>query len=305
MFTRLAGASLAVVLLAGATACGSDSSGSSPSSSSAAGSSGGAAATCATGSITASGSTALLPLVQKAADAYKTKCSGALITVSGGGSSAGLANVASGTSDIGDSDVPAKNAKSIDPSAIQDHQVAIVVFAVAVNQGAGVTNLSTAQIQDVFGGKVTNWKSVGGADVPVSLYLRKPGSGTRLSFDKIVMKGKTESGTPAGVVDSTQQLLTQLTAAPGGVSYAAASSIRAGSGVVAASIDGHAATADAVRGGSYPLYAHEHMYTKAGGASPLADSFIKFILAGFQQDQVSTLGFLPVATQSTPSDADK
>ena len=303
MFTRLAGVSVATVLLAAATACGSDNS-ASPSSSSVSSTQAGAAA-CASGSITASGSTALLPLVQKAADAYKLKCSGASITVSGGGSSAGLANVASGTSDIGDSDVPAKNAKSIDPSSMQDHQVAIVVFAIAVNQGAGVTKLTTAQAQDVFSGKVTNWKDVGGANVPVSLYLRKPGSGTRLSFDKIIMKGTGESGTPAGVVDSTQQLLTQLASAPGGVSYAAASSVRAGSGVVAVSIDGNAASADAVKGGSYPFYAHEHMYTKAAGAAPLADAFINFIRGDFQKDQVAALGFLPVATQAIPSDADK
>ncbi|GAC1337870.1 MAG: phosphate ABC transporter substrate-binding protein PstS family protein [Candidatus Dormibacteria bacterium] len=305
MFTRLAGPILGVLLLAAGTACGSDNSGSSASSSNAPGSAGSGSAACGSGSVTASGSTALLPLVQKAADAYKAKCPGASITVSGGGSSTGLANVASGTSDIGMSDVPAKNAKSIDPASLQDHQVAVVVFAVAVNQAAGVTNLTSTQVKNIFSGKVANWKDVGGANVPVTLYLRKPGSGTRLAFDDIVMKGTAESGSPAGVTDSTQQLLTQLAGAPGGVSYAAASSISPGAGVAAVSVDGHAATADAVKSGSYPIYSHEHMFTKAGGASPLTTAFIKFILGDFQKNEVTALGFLPVATQSAPSDADR
>ena len=300
MLTRLAETTVAAVLLAGVTACGSSNS-APPSSSGAAGSGG-----CATGSITASGSTALLPLVQKAGDAYQARCTGASITVSGGGASTGLADVPSGTSDIGDSDVPAKDAKSIDPSTIRDHQVAIVVFSVAVNQAAGVTNLTTAQVRDIFSGKVSNWKAVGGADVPISLYLRKPGSGTRLSFDKIIMKGRAESGSPAGVVDSTQQLLSLLAVAPGGVSYSAASSISPGGAVIAVSLDGHPATDDAVKSGAYGFYSHEHMYTKTSGSSPLAESFIAYIVGeDFQSQQLTALGFLPAATQATPSEADK
>src|SRR5258708_837581 len=114
------------------------------------------AAACATGSVTASGSTALQPLVAKAATLYQAKCTGATITVSGGGSSVGLSNVASGVSDIGDSDVPVSNAKTIDPTTVKDHQVAIVVFAVIVNPATGVTGLTSTQVQDVFSANLTN-----------------------------------------------------------------------------------------------------------------------------------------------------
>ncbi len=59
------------------------------------------------------------------------------ITVSGGGSSAGLSAVNGGTSDIGDSDVPATAAPGVNQANLQDHQVAIVVFTVVANSGPG------------------------------------------------------------------------------------------------------------------------------------------------------------------------
>jgi phosphate transport system substrate-binding protein len=260
---------------------------------------------CATGSITASGSTALQPLVQKAAEAYMAKCTGSTITVSGGGSSTGLSNVASGTSDIGDSDVPVSNTPTIDATSLKDHQVAIAVFAIITNPGAGVSNLTTAQVRDVFSGKVTNWKDVGGANVPVTLIERKPGSGTRLAFDKDIMQGTAESTTPAQTQDSTQLVLSGVADKnlPGAVSYVAVGS--ANSTVTIVSLDGSAPNADNVKNGKYHYFSHEHMYTKTTG-SPLAESFIGFILSpDFQSTTVSQLGYLPVNTTTEQSLADK
>jgi phosphate transport system substrate-binding protein len=298
---------LAVPAVAGLAlaACGStdnNSTGSSPSSASSAAPT---VAPCATGSITASGSTALQPLVQKAAEAYQAKCSGATITVSGGGSSTGLSNVASGATDIGDSDVPVSNAPAVDASTLKDHQVAIAVFAVITNPGAGVSNLTTAQVRDVFSGKVTNWKGVGGKDVPVSLIERKPGSGTRLAFDKDIMQGTAESTTPAQTQDSTQLVLTAVADKnqPGAVSYVAVGS--ANSTVTVVSLDGSAPTADNVKSGKYKYFSHEHMYTKTS-SSALAESFISFILTPeVQNTTVTQLGYLPVSTTQEQSLADK
>jgi phosphate transport system substrate-binding protein len=298
---------LAVPAVAGLAlaACGStdnNSTGSSPSSASSATPT---VAPCATGSITASGSTALQPLVQKAAEAYQAKCSGATITVSGGGSSTGLSNVASGATDIGDSDVPVSNAPAVDASTLKDHQVAIAVFAVITNPGAGVSNLTTAQVRDVFSGKVTNWKGVGGKDVPVSLIERKPGSGTRLAFDKDIMQGTAESTTPAQTQDSTQLVLTAVADKnqPGAVSYVAVGS--ANSTVTVVSLDGSAPTADNVKSGKYKYFSHEHMYTKTS-SSALAESFISFILTPeVQNTTVTQLGYLPVSTTQEQSLADK
>ncbi len=297
---------LAVPAVAGLAlaACGSDNGGGAASSSSTSSStSTTTTAACQSGTITASGSTALQPLVSKVAQLYQAKCPGATITVSGGGSSVGLSNVASGVSDIGDSDVPVSNAKSIDPSTVTDHQVAIVVFAVVVNPQTGVTGLTSSQISDIFTGKVTNWKSVGGKDLPVTLIERKPGSGTRLSFDKVMLNGGQEAANPASTQDSTQLVLQGVAGAPGGVSYIGVSS--ANSSVVPVSIDGAKPDAADVTSGKYKLWSHEHMYTKTT-ASPLAQAFIDYILSSeVQSGAVTELGYLPISTTKEQSAADK
>jgi phosphate transport system substrate-binding protein len=258
--------------------------------------------TCATGTSTASGSTALLPLAQKAATDYAAKCPGGTITVSGGGSSTGLANVAAGTSDIGNSDVPVTDAPSIDASTVTDHQVAIVAFAIIVNPKTNVTNLTLKQAQDVFSGKVTNWKDVGGADVPVTLIERKPGSGTRLSFDKCVMRGTAESTTPSSTQDSTQLVVQGVTGADGGTSYVGLASVGT---TTPLSLDGVKPDASTVKAGTYPFWSHEHMYTKGAG-STLAQSYIDYILTdAFQSGELTTLGFLPLSTTTAQSLADK
>jgi phosphate transport system substrate-binding protein len=266
-------------------------------------SSGAKAFSCATGTATASGSTALLPLAQKAATDYAAKCPGGTITVSGGGSSTGLANVAAGTSDIGDSDVPVTDARTIDASTVTDHQVAIVVFAVVVNPKTGVQDLTLKQVQDLFAGTVTNWKDVGGKDLPVTLIERKPGSGTRLTFDKTIMKGTGESATPASTQDSTQLVLQGVAGADGGVSYLAASS--ADQTVTAVTLEGQKPDGDSVKAGKYPFFSHEHMYTKGAG-STVAQSFINYILSDtFQNGALTTLGFLPLSTTTEQSLADR
>ena len=296
------------------SACGSSSSSSSSSSPAGAGSSSSAStesssasvvtSTCATGSLSLSGSTALQPLAQKAATDYQAKCAGSTITVSGGGSSTGLTNVAGGTSDIGDSDVPVSNAKAIDPTTVTDHQVAVVIFAVIVNPKAGITSLSTQQVQDVFSGKDTNWSQAGGANVPITLIERKQGSGTRVSFDKDVMAGTPESTSPASTQDSTSLVLQGVAGADGGTSYVNVASAKSGSGVDPASIDGVAPTAANVTSGSYKFYAHEHMYTKGAG-SAIAQDFINFLLTPSYADTIKAQGFIPVSSSIGPSAADQ
>ncbi|HEY6377779.1 MAG TPA: phosphate ABC transporter substrate-binding protein [Candidatus Dormibacteraeota bacterium] len=257
--------------------------------------------TCATGSLSASGSTALQPLVQAAVSAYQAKCPGATITVAGGGSSTGLGNVAHGISDIGNSDVPVSFAKTIDASTVTDHQVAVAQFAVIANPKTGVTNLTLAQIQQVFSGQVTNWKAVGGNDVPVTLIERKPGSGTRLTFDTDVMNGTTESATPAATQDSTTLVVQGVLAADGGVSYATVGS--AGS-LTIVTIAGSTPSVGDINSGKYPFFSHEHMYTKGTG-SALAQDFINFMMS--KQFEATVLGqhYVPTSEITVQSKVDK
>src|SRR5271170_4438705 len=98
--------------------------------------------------ISAAGSTALQPLVQAAAEAYQEANPDVKISVTGGGSRTGLALVASKSVDLGDSDIQAPAGQG----DLIDHRVAVVGFSVIVNPAAGITDLTTKQIQDIFSG---------------------------------------------------------------------------------------------------------------------------------------------------------
>jgi phosphate transport system substrate-binding protein len=265
------------------------------------------AAACVNGSITASGSTALLPLAQKASTDYHAQCAGATITVSGGGSSAGLSNVSGGTSDIGDSDVPATAAPGVNAANLQDHQVAIVVFTIVANTGAGIGNLNTQQAQDIFSGKVTNFSQVGGRNQAITLIERKAGSGTRYTFDKCVMGSVPESTTPAAQEDSTQLVMQAVSSQPGAVSYVGTASLAGASNVTAVKLIGANPDGPSVASGAYTFFAHEHMYTRKSPAPPpLAQSYIDFIMApGYQSSGVSQAGFYSVSTTTRQSAADR
>jgi ABC-type phosphate transport system substrate-binding protein len=93
---------------------------------------------CVDGTITAGGSTALQPLVEAAAQAYTAACPSSTINVEGGGSGTGLASVASGAFDIGDSDIFAEEKLATpDAAALVDHQVVRQGWVMVTNVDVG------------------------------------------------------------------------------------------------------------------------------------------------------------------------
>jgi phosphate transport system substrate-binding protein len=229
---------------------------------------------CVTGSITASGSTALAPLVKAVATSYQGKCSGATITVNLGGSKTGLSQVQSGAVDIGNSDVKADPATQSD---LVDHQVAVVIFAMIVNKGVGVTNLTTDQIKGIYAGTTTNWNQVGGGNIPIVVVSRPASSGTRATFSKYVIGGpETVSGPSSLTTDSTGTVITNVAQNAGAVGYAATGPAMKEAGITLLSIDGNAPTADNTKSNTYKFWNIEHMYTK-GPATGLAQAFIDYM----------------------------
>ena len=146
-----------------------------------------------TGSITAAGSSALKPLVDDAADMFIEKYPDVSITIDAGGSGEGLKQVSEGTVNIGNSDVEA-SAKLDEAQAkeLVDHQVCVVTMAPIVNNDVkegGVEDLTKQQLIDIFTGKTTNWKEVGGPDESIVLVTRPTSSGTRATFQKYALDG--------------------------------------------------------------------------------------------------------------------
>src|SRR5450759_3567523 len=137
--------------------------------------------------LTVNGSTTILPIAEVAAEMFHEQNPGLSVLVSGVGSSAGIESVTNGTCDIGTS------SRELTPQektlGLVDTPVAFDAIAVIVNPANSVKALTKQQAADIFEGKITNWKQVGGPNEPIGLVNRDEASGTRDAFSKIVLGG--------------------------------------------------------------------------------------------------------------------
>jgi phosphate transport system substrate-binding protein len=258
-----------------------------------------------TGTVQVSGSSALQPLVNAAKEKFEATHKGVSIEVSAGGSKKGLADVASGAVQIGDSDIFAAPDQK---EALVDHRVAVVGFAAMANKGKfneKVPALAMADMAKVFAGDTKNWKDVGGAAQPIVVINRSPNSGTRAVFGSIVLGGDKfmESQTE----DNSGALVTKLKQTTGAISYLALSfadpelvtfGLKTDAGVVEA-------TPASITAGNYPIWSYEHMYTK-GQPTGVAKEFLDYMTSPeFQENVLPTVkGFIPVTQMKVSRDKD-
>jgi phosphate transport system substrate-binding protein len=254
---------------------------------------GGGAPACTSGSITAAGSTALQPLVDKAGKDYVAACPGAQIQVQGGGSGTGLTQVSQGAVQIGNSDVTAESKKI---TGLTDHIVAKQGWIMVVNPDvSGVTNLTTQQATDVWTGRITNWKDLGGPDETIVLILRPESSGTRTTFKNIVLGGQAEATGQALTEDSNGAVVTAVAGTPGSTSVIGFAYFSDNQGKVSGlQLDGIDASVDNMANGTYKLAAEGHMYTK-GEPDGLTRSFLDYMVGPqVQGTTVPSLHYAPV-----------
>lgn len=245
------------------------------------------------GKVTVSGSSALLPLAKDAAQKFKAKNDQVSITLNAGGSGTGLKQVSEGSVDIGNSDVFAKEKLPEAKAAeLVDHKVAVTVMAPVVSKeiGTNVKSLTKAQLQDIFTGKVTNWKDVGGPDEAVVLITRPSTSGTRALFTKYALDGKEELSNKSMETDDSGTLVQTVSQTKGAIGYVALSYLMNNNTVTPLAIDGVEPTLDNVYNGKYPVWGYEHMYTK-GEATGAVKAFIDFIMSKDYSADIEKQGY--------------
>ncbi|HKS38020.1 MAG TPA: PstS family phosphate ABC transporter substrate-binding protein [Verrucomicrobiae bacterium] len=186
----------------------------------------GATAVAHAGSITVKGSDTLVILAQKWAEVYMGKNPATKIQVTGGGTGTGFAALQNQQTDLCNASRKIR-AKEIE-NCIKafgkrptEYKVALDGLSVYVSADNPTKELTIDQLEQIFTGKVRNWKDVGGPNAPITVYSRENSSGTYEFFKEHVLKGK-DFAASAQTMPGTAAVLQAVAKDKNGIGYGGA-----------------------------------------------------------------------------------
>jgi phosphate transport system substrate-binding protein len=161
-------------------------------------------------------------------------------------------------------------------------------IAVVVNPQNRVVNLSTDQVRDIFNGKISNWKEVGGNDVPITVVSREAGSGTRSSFEQIV--GNINLKRDALIQDSNGTIRETVANDANSIGYLSHGLIN--EKIKALKVDNQECTTESIIAGNYKIVRPIFLLVK-GNLEGEIKNFIDYILSDEGQKTIKADGLLP------------
>ena len=257
-------------------------------------------------SLQIKGSDTMVNLGQAWAESFNKKNPGVNVAVTGGGSGTGIAALISGTADIAECSriMKEKEIQQAEKNGITpvEFKVALDGLAVVVNPNNPVSQLTIAQLRDIFTGKITNWKEVGGKDLEIVILSREVNSGTHVYFKEHVLRGGNEKGPEefapsALLMPSSQAIADEVAQNPNAIGYYGMGYISPKQKAIAVSKgDGQSyiePTMENVKSGKYPISRPLLMYTK-GNPQGAVKQFIDYVLSDEGQEIVKTIDFVPI-----------
>lgn len=241
------------------------------------------------GKIDIAGGTAHIPVMTEAAKRIMTVNPDIRINVEGGGTGVGVQKAGEGLVDIGNT------GRALSEDEIAKYGLVSFAFAVdgvtvVLNPANGVKDLSAAQVQDIFAGKITNWKDVGGADAAITLYSRDEASGTREVFwGKMLKKGAIADN--ANIVASNGAMKVAVAQDANAIGYMSIGFVDAS--VKAPTLEGVEPSQDNAKSGAYKVARKLFMNTK-GEPQGLTKMFIDYVTSPECADIIAKAGYIPL-----------
>lgn len=245
-------------------------------------------------SIVIKGSTTVLPVAQGTLEAFMKAHPGVQMSLSGGGSGEGIKALIDKTTDI------ATSSRDIKPSEIElaksrgvnpvEHVVAFDAIIPVVHPTNKVSNLTTDQLSQIYQGKITNWKEVGGEDLKIVVISRDSSSGTFESWDHFVMK-KAKVTPRAQMLASNGALVTAVAKNRFAIAYLGIGYLN--KSVKPLQVNGVTASVQTAMSKEYPLSRELYMYTNGEPTGDVA-KYLAFVKSAQGQAVVAKEGFVPL-----------
>lgn len=243
------------------------------------------------------GSDTVLPLSQKEAEAYGKK--GGKVSVTGGGSGVGIAALMDGSTDIAQSSRKIKFTEKTKMSEagkqVREVIVAYDAIAVVVNPNNKVSQLSRAQLEGIFTGKIKNWKEVGGEDMKIIVYSRETSSGTYEFFKESVLKNKNYSSSVLSM-PATGAIIQSVKQTKGAIGYVGLAYLNKEVKALKISYNGKTFVEPSVanaKNKTYPVVRPLYYYYELKKEKQVKP-YIDFVLSSEGQNIVQNVGYIPV-----------
>jgi len=266
--------------------------------------------------ITTAGSSTIRPIVDKAAKDFKKTHPDVSFIIGGGGSSHGVKAAGSGEVNIGQASRNIKDKEMKAYPNIVPFKIGLDGIAIIVNSSNTVSAITKEKIQDIYTGKITNWKELGGNDAPITLISKEEGRSTLELFLKYFgleveehgsgssavivhkKKGANAFGTKeARLIGPNKEAIAKVSTQPNAIAYVSVGTAqeiaRKGARIKLLELDGVAATIANVGNETYPLRRPLHVLTN-GAPQGTVKQFIDFMLSEEGQKIVTSLEFIPV-----------
>ena len=252
------------------------------------------------------GSDTIVNLALAWAERYQDAHPDIRISVTGGGSGTGLAALLNGTVDIAnssrqikDEEISEAESKGIEPV---EFVIARDALAVIVNAENPVSQLTIQQISDIYSGKISNWREVGGEDRPIVRLSRETNSGTHVYFlETVLRQGSKEDKTLFSMdtllLPSSEGIIAEVRQNPNAIGYDGLGYVPDDVKKIAiAAVPGQPYVlplVETANDGSYPITRDLYMYT-AGQPTDAIRVYLDWILSPEAQQIVAELGFVPI-----------
>ncbi len=247
-------------------------------------------------SIVLDGSTTVGPIAKAFAEYYMKHNPDVNVTVGESGSGNGAKSLINGTADVGcmsrfmkDGEFKAAIDAGRTPVA---HAVALDGLPILVHPSNPAKDLTLDQVRDIYTGKITNWKQLGGPDKTIISISRDTNSGTYETFKKLVMRN-AKIGEGTEYVGSNGAVRQRVQSTPAAIGYAGLGFVD--ETVKALKINGIAPSPATVKTGEYPIARPLYMFTN--GYPKLGSHLYKFTTLHLSEDgfyMIEEIGFIPV-----------
>ena len=245
------------------------------------------------------GSDTVLPIAQQTAERFMKLNPNARVTVTGGGTGVGISALLDETTDIAMASIGIKFSEKMKAKAAVEERAEITIaydaLAVVVHPSNPVKQLTRRQLEDIFRGKITNWKQVGGDDRKIVVYSRETSSGTYEFFKESVLKNKNYMSSSLSM-PATGAIIQSVSQTKGAIGYVGLAYVSPRIKTLSVSYDGsHYATpsVENATNKTYPIVRPLYYYYNVKNKEAVTP-LIQFILSPEGQEIIKKSGYIPV-----------